>query len=118
MNVVLEGVGVAVGLLLTCACATVVHEASHYAAARAVGRAAEFDLRECAVYFVVPPEGPTWRDEVIAGAPVAVGLVVGTVAVLAPISLPWWGVIPWALLTLAGIRNDFDFTAHEILTAE
>ncbi len=89
-----------------CVVATLLHEATHYAVAWALGREVRFSVREWAVYFA---DGPARGTLLIQAAPVLVGLWAGLVSVLA------WGieplfVVPWIVYTLWGaLTNDFGF---------
>lgn len=93
-------------ILGSCVVASALHEATHYAAARALGRRAVFVPREWAVYF---EPGGARGNLAIQGAPLVIGAVAGSVAL-------WWGGVSidflflpaWYLYTVHGaLTNDF-----------
>jgi len=95
-----------------CLLASTLHEATHYATARALGRDAQFSLREWAVFF---ERGPHWGTRLIQAAPVLIGVAAGAVAV-------WqWGieplfVVPWVVYTIWGaLTNDFGFHVVDLV---
>lgn len=99
-------------ILAGCLVASILHEATHYAAARLLGREAAFSVREWAVFFA---GGDRWGTRLIQAAPLLVGTVAGLVAVLT------WGVeplliIPWIVYTLWGaLTNDFGFHVLDLV---
>lgn len=99
-------------VLGACLVASMLHELTHYVAARALGREATFSVREWAVYFA---DGDVWGTRLVQAAPVLIGSVAGAGAVLL------WGVepllvVPWAVYTIWGaLTNDFGFHVLDLV---
>ncbi len=99
-------------VLGACLVASMLHEATHYVAARAIGREATFSVREWAVFFA---DGRRSGTLLVKAAPVFVGSVAGAVAVLT------WGVepllvVPWVVYTVWGaLTNDFGFHVLDLV---
>lgn len=95
-------------ILVSCVLASTLHEATHYAVARALGREATFVLGEWAVFYESAERVGT-AEYAIAGAPVVVGALAGVAALLAGFS-PLWLVPAWWLYSFHGaVTNDFQF---------
>lgn len=93
--------------------ASALHEATHYVAARLLGREAVFVFREWAVFY--DGHTPPGRTEyLIAGAPVIVGIALLPAFVfLFGVNIVW--LLPWFLYTVMGaVTNDFDFESADV----
>lgn len=99
-------------MMVGVALASLLHELTHLAVARALGRRAEFRILEWAVYHETSGR-VTAGDWLVQGAPLLVGVL------CLPLLVYWWPVHPalviaWLFYTFVGaLTNDFDFKHEE-----
>lgn len=90
----------------------ILHELTHFAIARAVGRRAWIDWRELSTYF---SEGSGKGTVLIRFGPFGIGLLI-----MYPITVSGWSlplVFFWVVYALGGIRNDILLTINRLFTS-